>query len=136
MTPAAFAILMSMGARLALVMLALAATPALVFADPPMTKLSIEVTTLAGKPVERASVVVRFVQGRSVVKFGKKIRTNWELRTSQEGVARIPPIPRGKIQIQVIAKGYQTFGQTYEIQEEEKTIQVKLNPPQPQYSAH
>jgi hypothetical protein len=52
------------------------------------------------------------------------------------GVAKIPPIPQGKIQVQVIAKGYQTFGQTYNITEEEKTIQLTLNPPQPQYSAH
>jgi hypothetical protein len=38
--------------------------------------------------------------------------------------------------VQVIAKGYQTFGNTFEVEEEEKTIEVKLNPPQPQYSAH
>ncbi len=105
-------------------------------ADPPMTKLQIEVKTHAGKPVERATVVVRFVEGRSVVKFGKKIRTHWELRTNQEGVARIPPIPQGKILIQVIAKGYQTYGDTIEVNEEEKTVEVKLNAPQPQYSAH
>lgn len=105
-------------------------------ADPPMTRLRIEVKTLADKPVDRASVVVRFVEGRSIAKFGKKIRTNWELRTNQDGVAKIPPIPQGKILIQVIAKSYQTFGQTYDVNEEEKTIEVKLNPPQPQYSAH
>jgi len=105
-------------------------------ADPPMTRLRIEVTTLGGKPIERASVIVRFVEGRSVVKLGKKIRTNWETRTSSEGVARIPAIPQGKVLIQVIAKGYQTFGQQFEAEEEEKTIQIKLNPPQPQYSPH
>ncbi len=101
-----------------------------------MTKLQIEVKTFAGRPIDRATVVVRFVEGRSVAKFGKKIRTHWELRTNQEGVAKIPPIPQGKILIQVIAKGYQTFGNTFEVEEEEKTIEVKLNPPQPQYSAH
>jgi len=101
-----------------------------------MTKLQIEVKTHAGKPVERASVVVRFIEGRSVIKLGKKIRTRWELRTNQEGVAKIPPIPQGKILVQVIAKGYQTFGETVDVSEEEKTVEVKLNPPQPQYSAH
>ena len=105
-------------------------------ADPPMTKLQIEVKTHAGKPVDRASVVVRFVEGRSVAKFGKKVKTHWELRTNQEGVARIPPIPQGKILVQVIAKGYQTFGETVEVNEEEKTVHVKLNAPQQQYSAH
>ena len=105
-------------------------------ADPPMTKLRVEVKTLSDKPVERAAVVVRFVEGRSVLKLGKQIVTNWELRTNQEGVVRVPSIPQGKIRIQVIAKGYQTFGQVFDVTEEEKTIEVKLNPPQAPYSAH
>jgi len=105
-------------------------------AEKELTSLQIEVKDLQGKPVERAGVRVQFVEGRSKVKFGKKIRTSWELRTNQLGVAKIPPIPQGKILIQVYAKGYQTYGQTHEIEEEEKTVEVKLNPPQSQYSAH
>src|SRR5262245_820570 len=106
------------------------------WADTPMTKLSVEVKTLTGKPVHRASVVVRFVEGRSVVQLGKKIRTTYELRTAQEGLAKIPAIPQGKVLVQVIAKGYQTYGQALDIDEEEKTVEVKLNPPQAQYSSH
>lgn len=105
-------------------------------ADAPMTRLNIEVKSLGGKPIERAGVVVRFVEGRSVAKFGKKIRTTYELRTNQEGVAKVPSIPQGKILIQVIAKGYQTFGETFDVKEEEKTLEIKLNPPQAQYSSH
>jgi uncharacterized GH25 family protein len=105
-------------------------------ADPPMTTLRIEVKSLEGKPVDRAGVIVRFLEGRSVAKLGKKIKTEWEIRTNQEGVAKIPPIPQGKIQIQVIAKGYQTYGATIEVNEEEKTVEIKLNPPQAPYSAH
>lgn len=105
-------------------------------ADAPMTRLRIEVKTLAGNPVERASVIVKFIEGRSAVKLGKKIVTTWELKTNQEGWAKIPPIPQGKIQVQVNAKGYQTFGQIYEINEEERTVEIKLNPPQPQFSVH
>ena len=105
-------------------------------ADDDMTKLTLEVKTLGGNPIERASVIVRFVEGRSIAKFGKKIRTSYELRTNQDGVAKIPAIPQGKILVQVIAKGYKTFGQTYEINEAEKVLEIKLNPPQPQYSSH
>jgi hypothetical protein len=100
------------------------------------TKLRIEVKNVDGKPIDRASVLVKFVEGRSIVKLGKKIRTSWELKTNQEGVASIPPIPQGQILVQVIAKRYQTFGQKFEVNEEEKTIEVKLQPPQSQYSAH
>src|SRR5690242_18851618 len=78
-----------------------------------MTKLTVLVKTQGGHPIDRASVVVRFVEGRSYIKLGKKIRTSFELRTNQEGEARIPEIPQGKIRVQVIAKGYQTFGQIF-----------------------
>ncbi|MEO7653365.1 MAG: hypothetical protein ABIZ80_23140 [Bryobacteraceae bacterium] len=101
-----------------------------------MTKLRIEVKTKGDKPVERAAVLVKFVEGRSVAKLGKKIKTTWELRTNQDGVATIPPIPQGKILVSVHAKNFQTFGETFEINEEEKTLEIKLNAPQAQYSAH
>src|SRR5947209_14206417 len=102
----------------------------------PMTRLNIVVKTQSGKPVERASVVVRFVEGHSIVKLGKAIRTTFELRTNQDGEAKIPTIPQGKIRIQVIAKGYQTFGEVFDVTQEEKDIDIKLNPPQQQYTAH
>jgi len=101
-----------------------------------MTKLRIEVKNLDGKPIDNGSVLVRFVEGRSAVKLGKKIKTSWEMKTNQEGVVSIPPIPQGKILVQVIAKGYQTYGDTIEVADEEKTIAIQLKPPQSQYSAH
>ena len=102
----------------------------------PMTRINISVKSQGGHPVDRASVVVRFVQGHSIVKLGKAVRTTFELRTNQDGEARIPSIPQGKILVQVIAKGYQTFGQTFSVAEDEKTLEITLNPPQQQYSAH
>ncbi|HTS63355.1 MAG TPA: carboxypeptidase-like regulatory domain-containing protein [Candidatus Acidoferrales bacterium] len=102
----------------------------------PMTKINILVKNQLGKPVDRASVVVRFVEGHSVIKLGKAVRTTYELKTNEEGEAQIPSIPQGKIRIQVIAKGYQTFGQIYDIIDDEKTVNIALNPPQQQYSAH
>jgi uncharacterized GH25 family protein len=102
----------------------------------PMTKINIVVKSQAGKPVDRASVVVRFVQGHSVVKLGKAVRTTFEVRTNPEGEVNIPSIPQGKIRIQVIAKGYQTFGEVYDVDKEEATLNITLNPPQQQYSAH
>ena len=101
-----------------------------------VTKLKFVVTNTSGKPVDRADVIVKFVSGRSIVKLGKKIRTSWEMRTTQEGTAEVPEIPKGKILIQVIAKNYQTFGQTYDVSDDEKTIEITLNPPQQQYTAH
>ena len=114
------------------VILLLALAVPLLAAD--LTTLTIEVKNQSGKPVEHSSVVVRFVKGRS--KIGKKIRTEWELQTNQEGVAKIPPVPQGTILVQVIAKDYQTFGQNFDVDEDQQTLEIKLNAPQPQYSAH
>jgi len=115
---------------------ALCLTPIVGLAGPPMTTLTIEVTDQAGKPVDRAGVIVRFVKGHSAMKFGKSIKKEWEMRTNQEGRVTIPPIPQGTILIQVIAKNYQTFGDNFDVDEPQKTITIKLNPPQSQYSAH
>jgi len=101
-----------------------------------MTSLTVAVKSPYDNPVDNASVVVKFVKGRSKAKLGKKIMTSWETRTNQQGLAKVPPIPQGSILVQVIAKGYQTFGQTFDVDEEQKTIEVKLNPPQAQYSSH
>jgi uncharacterized GH25 family protein len=106
------------------------------FARAPETTLTINVTNLKGEPVDRASVIVRFISGHSVVKLGKAQSTQYELRTNQEGVAKFPPIPQGKIRVQVIDKRYQTWGNVIDVSEQQKTIDIKLNPPQSQYSAH
>ncbi|MGA2182766.1 MAG: carboxypeptidase-like regulatory domain-containing protein [Bryobacteraceae bacterium] len=116
------------------VFLALCALP--LVAAPPMTTITVKVTSLTGKPVDRASVIVKFISGHAKLKLGKSILTQYQLQTTQEGEAKIPPIPQGKIQIQVIAKNYQTFGDVFDITETEKTVEIKMNPPQSQYSVH
>lgn len=100
------------------------------------TNLKVVVTNQHGKPVDNASVIIKFVEGRSAMKLGAKIRKEWDMKSSQEGIVKVPSIPQGKILIQVIAKNYQTFGKTFDVDQEEKTIEIKLNPPQPQYTAH
>lgn len=120
-------------AQLSALLVVLVGGPAL--ADD-QVRLLVEVTTNTGKPVERASVVVDFIQGRSLVKLGKKVSKHWEVRTNQDGIAKIPPLPEGKVRVQIIAKGYQTFGQVYDVSGPEQRVEIKLNPPQPQHSAH
>ncbi|MDQ6676139.1 MAG: carboxypeptidase-like regulatory domain-containing protein [Acidobacteriota bacterium] len=119
-----------------LLTLALFCSGTVLHADVAKTKLSIHVVTPGGKPLDRASVIIRFVSGREKMKLYSKIRTQWETKTNQEGMVQIPTIPQGKIQIQVIASGYQTFGQIFDVDEAEKTLEIKMNAPQAQYSAH
>ena len=101
------------------------------------TRIQIHVTNQRGKPVDRASVIVKFVSGRPLKTLGlRKARLSWELKSSQEGMAKIPPIPKGKILIQINAKNYQTFGDTFDIDEDERLVEIVLKSPQSQYSVH
>lgn len=100
-----------------------------------MTRLQVVVKNLDGKPVEHAAVILKFVSSTAKIKIGKAT-TTWEARTNQDGILKVPSMPQGKIQVQVIAKGFQTFGQVFQVNEADKTIEIKLNPPQQQYSAH
>ena len=97
-----------------------------------VTHIHLHVVNDHGKPVGNAEVIVKFLESR-VLKVKKK--ESWEVRTSQEGMASFPAIPQGKILIQINAKNYQTFGESYEVYEDEKTVEIELKPPQPQYSA-
>ncbi len=97
------------------------------------TVIHVHVVNEAGKPVGNAEVIVKFIQGRNLVRIKKK--ESWELRTTQEGTVSLPAIPQGKVLIQINAKNYQTFGETYDLTEEEKTVEIQLHPPQAQYTS-
>ena len=100
----------------------------------PGTKLTVQVNSSdTGKPIDQASVIIRFRHGLNPVKM-KKIQTNWETKTNQMGNVTIPEIPMGQVTIQIIAKNYQTFGDVFELTMPEQTIAIKINPPQAQYS--
>ena len=103
-----------------------------------MTELQINVKTQGGHAIDRAEVIVRWKANAKhpAERFNKAVNTTFEMRTNQDGVAKVPAIPQGSILIQVNAKGYQTFGHVFDVDEEEKTIDVVLNQPQQQYSAH
>jgi 5-hydroxyisourate hydrolase-like protein (transthyretin family) len=117
--------------RAVLVLLTFVAALMLSAADP--TKLTVHVVSaLNGKPIDRASVIVRFKEGLGVNL--KKIQTSWETKTNQDGNVTLPTMPQGKVEIQIIASNYQTFGDMFVTDKPEQTIEIKLNPPQEQYS--
>jgi hypothetical protein len=90
------------------------------------TKLTIEVTGADQKPVVEASVYVKFVE---VVKHGRDQKLELNLKTNQDGVTHSPEIPQGKVLIQIVAPGWQTFGQYYTTDSSEQTIQIHLERP-------
>lgn len=108
----------------------------LLVADDPETLLRVEVRNAKDKPIDRATVILDFLGDRNYMKLGKREKIHYEVHTNQEGIAKFPTIPQGKVRVQVTATRYQTFGDIFEVREAEKTLTVKLKPPQDQYSAH
>ncbi len=84
-----------------------------------------------GKPVRNASVILHAVD-----KNGKQEKGGLQLKTDAEGNASFNGIPYGKLRIQVLARGFQTFGNDYDISEPTHTFEIKLKPPQKQFSIY
>src|SRR6201993_2791797 len=95
--------------------------------DPTTTKLRIHVVSADDKPVSNASVYVRFPVAGGL--FHKEKLAELNLKTNEDGSVKVPDIPRGKILIQVVAKGWKTYGKWYEIDSEAMTVEVKLEQP-------
>lgn len=95
--------------------------------DPGMTRLKIQVTDPNGKAVGNASVYVRYYTSGGLLHHEKL--EELDLKTNQDGSVKVPEIPQGKILIQVIAKGWHTYGKWYEIQQSEQSVPIKLDPP-------
>jgi hypothetical protein len=105
-------------------------------ADSKTTTIKVVITNQFDKPVENAAVILDFLGSRNYAKLGRHKRIHWELKSNQEGIAHFPPVPEGTVQLQVIDKNYQTYGKKIDVSGEEKTVEITLNPPQKQYSAH
>jgi hypothetical protein len=75
------------------------------------------------KPVDSASVYVRYVEEH---KHGKDKKIEMNLKTNQEGVCHVPVIPPGKFVVQVIAEGWKTYGEYYDLNQSEQTINITL----------
>ena len=100
--------------------------------DGPMSDLRfVVVRDYNGKPVRNAAVVLHPVNRK-----GKQSRGGLELKTDGEGRANIDGIPYGPLRVQVLAPGFQTFGEDYKIERAETEITVKLKRPGGQYSVY
>jgi len=83
------------------------------------------------KPVRNAAVIMHAVNTH-----GKQERGDLELKTDSEGKASFDGIPYGKLRVQVLAQGFQTYGEDFDISQPNVNITVKLKRPQGQYSVY
>ena len=92
--------------------------------DGTTVRLRIRVTNSQDKPVGNASVYVRFNQPGGFLHKDKLAELSF--KTNEDGSVKTPALPQGKILIQVIAKGWHTFGKWYDIEKDQDTIAIKL----------
>ena len=84
-----------------------------------------------GKPIRYASVVLHPVD-----KNGKQKANGVELKADADGKTSFAGLPYGKVRVQVLAPGFQTFGEDYEINQPSKSLEIRLKKPQGQYSVY
>jgi hypothetical protein len=83
-----------------------------------------------GKPIEHAAVIFRPVEG-------DRDKGVMELKSNFDGKAMIDVIPIGDtVRLQVIAKGFQTYGEEFKIDKESMTMEVRMKRPGEQYSIY
>jgi hypothetical protein len=85
----------------------------------------------SGKPIRNASVILHPLD-----KKGKQERGGLQLKTDGEGRTAVDGIPYGKLRIQVISSGFQTFGEDFEIDQPVEEIVIKLERPKEQHSIY
>ncbi len=84
-----------------------------------------------GTPIKNASVVIH-----SLRKDGTQGPEGFELKTSTDGRASIDDIPYGKLRLQVLAHGLQTYGDDIEVKEEKQEFVIRLKPPAEQVTIY
>ena len=85
----------------------------------------------SGKPVRNASVVLHIVD-----KKGKQSKGGYQFKTDAEGKANFDGAPYGRLRVQVLTPGYQTFGEDFDINQPEHEIVIKLKKPQEQVTIY
>jgi hypothetical protein len=85
----------------------------------------------SGKPIRNAAVVLH-----PIGEHGKQSKGGFELKTDAEGKTHFDGIPYGTLRIQVIAPGFQTFGDDFDIKQAQQEITIRLKRPQGQYSIY
>jgi hypothetical protein len=94
---------------------------------PEVKRLTIEIS--GGEKnvaVENASVYLKYEEEKKLRK-NKKYALN--VKTNRDGTAHIPDPPLGKVLIQVVADGWKTFGQYYNLGDAGLVIKIHLDRP-------
>jgi len=97
------------------------------------TPVSLRIHVVGGEkkdPVPNASVYLRFQEKRAMLfLLHKQNKVELDLKTDDKGIASFKGLPPGKVLIQVVSPGWQTFGEYYDLHEDKQTVLIKLERP-------
>jgi hypothetical protein len=98
---------------------------------PPTARIDVTILRdVDGKPIENAAVIFHPMEG-------EKDKGNMELKSNEDGKAVIDVLPIGDtVRLQIIAKGFKTYGQDYKVDKPQLTIEVRMKRPGEQYSVY
>jgi len=85
----------------------------------------------SGKPIRNAAVILHPVN-----QHGKQAKTGFELKSDNDGKTHFDGVPFGTWRVQVIAPGFQTFGDDYNVNQNDQVITIRMKRPQEQYSIY
>jgi hypothetical protein len=95
-------------------------------APSPLNRLTIEITGGdTNRPVENASVYVKTLEQHLI----KDKKFEVSVKTNQSGKAHVPDAPSGRVEIQVVADGWKTYGHWYDITDAKQVIKIHLERP-------
>jgi hypothetical protein len=95
---------------------------------PPTSRIEVSIVRDSnGKPIENAAVIFHTMNDPG----------NMELKTNEDGKTVIDVLPIGEtVRLQIIAKGFQTYGQDYQVDKPQIAIDVRMKRPGEQYSIY
>ena len=100
---------------------------------PPPATATIKVTVVRatnGKPIQNAAVVFHPMEG-------DRDKGALELKSDEDGKVTIDVIPIGDtVRLQVIARGFQTYGEDYKVDKADMAIDIRMKRPGEQYSIY
>jgi hypothetical protein len=94
-------------------------------------RLEIHVTAEeSGEPIEGAAIYVNFKEER-FLRRDKSV--GWRVKTDKDGKAVLPPLPEGTVRVQIVAKGWKTYGEYHTLEGPKQVLEIKLKPPKRWY---
>jgi hypothetical protein len=83
------------------------------------------------KPVRNASVILH-----PVGKSGKQAKGGFQVKTDSDGKVDSDGLPYGLLRVQVLAPGFQTYGEDFDINKPDMDIEIRLKRPTDQLTVY